>query len=87
MLGKSGVDEIIIRKNGPLTPTEYRTMQQHTIIGERIVQPLRLATEVAPIVRHHHERWDGRGYPDGLSKTDIPLGARIVRRRRPRSMR
>jgi putative two-component system response regulator len=77
-VGKVGVDEIIIRKSGPLTPTEYRTMQQHTIIGERIVQPLRLATSVAPIVRHHHERWDGRGYPDGLSKTDIPLGARIV---------
>jgi|HigsolmetaAR201D_1030396.scaffolds.fasta_scaffold02991_8 putative two-component system response regulator len=77
-VGKVGIDELIIRKNGPLTPAEYRSMQQHTVIGERIVQPLRLARAVAPIVRHHHERWDGRGYPDGLSKTDIPLGARIV---------
>jgi cyclic di-GMP phosphodiesterase len=77
-VGKVGVDEMIIRKSGPLTPAEYRTMQQHTIIGARIVQPLRLADSVGPIVLHHHERWDGCGYPDGLASTDIPLGARIV---------
>src|SRR5262245_6491037 len=77
-VGKVGVDEMIIRKGGPLTPAEYRIMQQHTIIGERIVQPLRLAPAVGPIVRHHHERWDGRGYPDGLAGHNIPLGARIV---------
>ena len=77
-VGKVGVDEVIIRKGGPLTPAEYRVMQQHTIIGERIVQPLRLAAAVSPIVRHHHERWDGRGYPDGLAGEAIPLGARIV---------
>jgi putative two-component system response regulator len=77
-VGKVGVDEVIIRKGGPLTPAEYRLMQQHTIIGERIVQPLRLAAAVSPIVRHHHERWDGRGYPDGLAGEVIPLGARIV---------
>ncbi len=77
-VGKVGVDEVIIRKGGPLTPAEYRLMQQHTVIGERIVQPLRLAAAVGPIVRHHHERWDGRGYPDGLSREAIPLGARIV---------
>src|SRR5918912_2746678 len=77
-VGKVGVDEMIIRKGGPLTPAEYREMQQHTLIGERIVQPLRLAAAVSPIVRHHHERWDGRGYPDGLAAESIPLGARIV---------
>ena len=77
-VGKVGVDEMIIRKGGPLTPAEYREMQQHTLIGERIVQPLRLASAVSPIVRHHHERWDGRGYPDGLAREAIPLGARIV---------
>jgi putative two-component system response regulator len=77
-VGKVGVDEMIIRKGGPLTPAEYHTMQQHTLIGERIVQPLRLAAAVGPIVRYHHERWDGRGYPDGLARDDIPLGARIV---------
>ena len=77
-VGKVGIDEMIIRKGGPLTPAEYRVMQQHTIIGERIVQPLRLAAAVGPIVRHHHERWDGRGYPDGLAGHNIPIGARIV---------
>jgi len=77
-VGKVGVDELIIRKGGPLTPAEYRLMQQHTIIGERIVQPLRMAAAVGPIVRYHHERWDGRGYPDGLACESIPLCARIV---------
>jgi putative two-component system response regulator len=77
-VGKVGVDELIIRKGGPLTPAEYRVIQQHTLIGERIVQPLRMAASVGPIVRYHHERWDGRGYPDGLARDAIPLGARIV---------
>ena len=77
-VGKVGVDELIIRKGGPLTPAEYRVMQQHTLIGERIVQPLRMSPSVGPIVRYHHERWDGRGYPDGLAQESIPLGARIV---------
>jgi putative two-component system response regulator len=77
-VGKVGVDELIIRKGGPLTSAEYRVMQQHTLIGERIVQPLRMSTAVGPIVRYHHERWDGRGYPDGLARESIPLCARIV---------
>ena len=77
-VGKVGVDELIIRKGGPLTPAEYRVMQQHTLIGERIVQPLRMGAVVGPIVRYHHERWDGRGYPDGLARESIPLCARIV---------
>jgi putative two-component system response regulator len=77
-VGKVGVDEMIIRKGGPLTSAEYRVMQQHTLIGERIVQPLRMAAAVGPIVRYHHERWDGRGYPDGLARDSIPLCARIV---------
>jgi putative two-component system response regulator len=77
-VGKIGIDETIIRKDGPLTPAEYRVMQQHTLIGERIVAPLRMAAKVGPIVRGHHERWDGTGYPDGLAGEAIPLGARIV---------
>ncbi len=77
-VGKIGIDETIIRKDGPLTPAEYRVMQQHTLIGERIVAPLRMAAKVGPIVRGHHERWDGTGYPDGLAGETIPLGARIV---------
>ncbi|KAB8145040.1 HD domain-containing protein [Chloroflexia bacterium SDU3-3] len=77
-VGKVGVDESILRKVGPLSPDERSHMQQHPLIGERIVQPLRLGGAVAPIVRHHHERWDGQGYPDGLAGEAIPLGARIV---------
>lgn len=77
-IGKLGIDAAIIHKPGPLTPNEYRAMQQHPIIGERIVEPLHLARSVALIVRHHQERWDGRGYPDHLAQEDIPLGARIV---------
>jgi putative two-component system response regulator len=77
-VGKIGVDEAILRKQGPLSEAEYRQMQQHPLIGERIVQPLRLAGQIAPIVRGHHERWDGGGYPDGLAGEAIPRGARIV---------
>jgi putative two-component system response regulator len=77
-VGKIGVDEAALRKSGPLTSDEYHQVRQHPLIGERIVEPLRLAALIGPIVRHHHERWDGRGYPDGLSGDAIPLGARIV---------
>ena len=77
-VGKVGVDEAIIRKRGPLTDEEYTQMKQHTIIGDQIVRPLRLSSLVSPIVRHHHERWNGQGYPDKLAGENIPLGARIV---------
>jgi putative two-component system response regulator len=77
-VGKIGVEESILQKDGSLTDGEYRAMQQHTIIGERILQPLHFAMDIAPIVRHHHERWDGLGYPDGLAGTAIPFGARVV---------
>jgi len=62
-IGKIGVDEAALRKPGPLTADEYRQVQQHPLIGEQIVQPLSLAALIGPIVRGHHERWDGRGYP------------------------
>jgi cyclic di-GMP phosphodiesterase len=77
-IGKLAVDEHILRKQGPLTADECRIMRLHPIIGERIVQPLYLAAAVGPLIRHHHERWDGHGYPDGLAGAAIPLGARIV---------
>jgi len=77
-IGKIGVPDSILTKAGPLTTEEWRAMRQHPIIGERICEPLATAAQFAPIVRHHHERWDGSGYPDRLRGLDIPVGARIV---------
>jgi putative two-component system response regulator len=77
-IGKIGVSETILRKPGALTPDEMEQMRQHPIIGARLISELRFAKNVAPIVRGHHERWDGKGYPDGLVSEDIPIGARII---------
>ena len=77
-IGKIGVSDSILTKAGPLTALEWQSMRQHPLIGERICEPLATAAMFAPIVRHHHERWDGHGYPDGLRGDDIPIGARIV---------
>ncbi len=77
-VGKIGVPEHVLRKEGPLSDTEWRLMRRHPVIGERICQPLTASRGFAPIIRHHHERFDGRGYPDGLKGDGIPLGARIV---------
>ncbi len=77
-VGKIGVRESIIRKLTPLDDDEWIEMRTHPAIGAAIVAPLRMGRLVAPIVRGHHERWDGLGYPDGLAAAAIPLGARIV---------
>ena len=77
-IGKIGVSDAILTKPGPLTAQEWRAMREHPIIGERICEPLSTAAMFAPIVRHHHERWDGQGYPDRLRGEAIPIGARIV---------
>jgi putative two-component system response regulator len=77
-VGKIGVPESILSKPGPLDDDEWELMRRHPEIGERICRPLHASERFAPIVRHHHERWDGRGYPDGLRGEAIPLGARIV---------
>jgi putative two-component system response regulator len=77
-IGKIGVSDAILTKPGRLTPLEWQAMRQHPLIGERICAPLATASMFAPIVRHHHERWDGEGYPDGLRGDGIPIGARIV---------
>lgn len=77
-IGKIGVSEAILCKPGPLTPEEQLQMRQHPEIGARIISPMRFARDVAPIIRGHHERWDGTGYPDQLTGEDIPIGARIV---------
>ena len=77
-LGKIGVPELVLRKTGPLTDAEWEIMRQHPLTGARILAPLEFFGEGAVIVRHHHERQDGSGYPDGLRGDAIPLGARIV---------
>jgi len=77
-IGKIGVSDTILAKPGPLTDEEWHEMRRHPAIGDRICTPLRLADEIRPIVRHHHERWDGGGYVDGLREDEIPFLARIV---------
>jgi putative two-component system response regulator len=77
-VGKIGVRDAILLKRGPLTPTEWGEMRQHPAIGERICEPLAGSDAFGPIIRHHHERWDGLGYPDRLRGEAIPTGARIV---------
>jgi putative two-component system response regulator len=77
-VGKIGVPEHLLRKEGPLSDAEWKLMRRHPLIGERICSPLSSSRGFAPIIRHHHERFDGRGYPDGLRADAIPLGARIV---------
>ena len=77
-IGKLSVPEHILLKPGPLTPEERKIMEQHTVIGERICAPLRSFRHVLPIIRHHHEKQDGSGYPDGLKGAQVTLTARIL---------
>jgi putative two-component system response regulator len=77
-VGKIAVNEAILRKPGPLTETEWAEMRLHPIIGEKICAPLRYSHEVGPIIRHHHERWDGQGYLDALAGEEIPFLACVV---------
>ena len=76
--GKIAVPEHILNKPGKLTPAEFEKMKLHAPIGAEILSSIEFPYPVVPIVRHHHENWDGTGYPDGLRGTDIPLGARIL---------
>ena len=77
-VGKIGVPEAVLNKPGKLTAREQAVLRIHPIIGERICRPLDGTGSFARIVRHHHERWDGGGYPDALRGDEIPIGARIV---------
>jgi putative two-component system response regulator len=76
-IGKVGVPDAVLRKPGPLDFDEWELMQKHTTIGEGVVAPLEGLELVSPIVRAHHERWDGTGYPDGLQGESIPFLARV----------
>ena len=77
-VGKLGVPEAILLKPGPLLDEERSILRRHAEAGEAICRPLAMASRLGPIVRHHHERWDGSGYPDGLAGEAIPVGARVV---------
>ena len=77
-IGKIGVSDSILLKPGPLDPIEVPQMQAHVEIGESIVRPLHSTSGLLPIIRHHHEHFDGGGYPDGLRAREIPRAARIV---------
>ncbi|MCI0461604.1 MAG: HD domain-containing protein [Gemmataceae bacterium] len=77
-IGKIGIDDSILRKPGRLTPAEFEVMKTHTTKGAKILEQVPDLHNIIPIVRNHHERWDGLGYPDGLATERIPLLARIV---------
>jgi putative two-component system response regulator len=77
-IGKVAVPERILLKPGPLTPDERKIMEQHTVVGEHICSPLKSFRHVLPIIRHHHEKWNGSGYPDGLQGEEIPITARVL---------
>jgi putative nucleotidyltransferase with HDIG domain len=77
-LGKIGIREAILNKQGPLTDEEFSHVKAHAEIGAQILAPMTHLGEVIGYVRHHHERWDGKGYPAGLAGETIPLGARIL---------
>jgi putative nucleotidyltransferase with HDIG domain len=77
-IGKIGVPPGVLEKNGPLTLQERRKMEEHSVIGERILANVEAYEEIARIVRHHHERLDGQGYPDGLVADQIPLLSRVI---------
>jgi putative two-component system response regulator len=77
-IGKISIPDSILFKRTFLTDEEWETMRQHTLRGEEICRPMRSLAPVLPIIRSHHERWDGSGYPDGLRGAGIPLLARIL---------
>lgn len=77
-IGKVGVRDSVLRKAGPLTDEEWAEMTKHPVIGSDILNHLSLFRRGAKLVRHHHERYDGKGYPDGLKGEEIPLGSRII---------
>ena len=76
-VGKVAVPDAILFKPGPLTPAERLIIEQHPLTGSEIVRDIGFLGAARDVIRYHHERWDGKGYPDGLANTDIPLSARV----------
>jgi len=77
-LGKLGIRDEILNKAGPLTPVEWDRMKQHPDLGADMIAEHSALVHLSPVVRHHHERFDGAGYPAGIAGDDIPIGARII---------
>ncbi|MFQ5574335.1 MAG: HD domain-containing phosphohydrolase [Terriglobia bacterium] len=77
-VGKIGISKEVLHKPGPLTDAEFAQIRTHPISSEKICQPLRSSSPLLPVIRHHQERYDGKGYPDGLKGDEIPLGARML---------
>jgi HD-GYP domain-containing protein (c-di-GMP phosphodiesterase class II) len=77
-VGKIGIDDMVLKKNGPLTPDEFRQIQAHVEIGVTILKDLKKLNHILPGVKHHHENFDGTGYPDRLAGESIPIEARIL---------
>jgi putative two-component system response regulator len=76
-IGTVGIPDAVLLKKGELTAQEREMIKQHVLIGEKICQPMQNRRGVLPIIRNHHERWDGSGYPDGLTGDDIPWLAQV----------
>ena len=77
-IGKIGIKESVLNKPGRLTKEEYEHIKKHSVISEQIVTPIIKDRDIIQSIRHHHERYDGKGYPDGLKKDEIPIGGRII---------
>ncbi len=77
-IGKLSTPDRILFKPGSLTEEEWEVMRLHTLVGEQICRPMKALAPVLPIIRNHHEKWDGTGYPDGLAGKEIPLLARVL---------
>lgn len=77
-IGNVRVPHLILNKVEPLTESEQEILRMHSVVGAEIVSQVKFLKDIAPIIRHHHEAWDGSGYPDGLRGEDIPIGSRIL---------
>jgi putative nucleotidyltransferase with HDIG domain len=78
-VGKMSVPEVILKKAGVLSAEERRVIESHTVLGEALLSNIPFPWDIRPMIRSHHERWDGNGYPDGLIAEEIPITARILR--------
>jgi putative nucleotidyltransferase with HDIG domain len=77
-IGKLAIPQILLQKPGPLDAREFERVKRHPVLGAQLLTEIRTPEVLVSIVRHHHENWDGTGYPDGLAGTAIPLGARVL---------